>query len=132
MKAVLNEIGTVTALALAAMRNRSENTLKAILSALWNLSAHCSTNKAEFCAVDGALAFLVGMLSYEGPSKTLKIIENAGGILRNVSSHIAVCEPYRQILRQHNCLAILLQQLKSESLTVVSNSCGTLWNLSAR
>ncbi|XP_070136856.1 adenomatous polyposis coli protein [Drosophila bipectinata] len=132
MKAVLNEIGTVTALALAAMRNKSENTLKAILSALWNLSAHCSTNKAEFCAVDGALAFLVGMLSYEGPSKTLKIIENAGGILRNVSSHIAVCEPYRQILRQHNCLAILLQQLKSESLTVVSNSCGTLWNLSAR
>ncbi|KAH8295446.1 hypothetical protein KR018_011338 [Drosophila ironensis] len=132
MKAVLNEIGTVTALALAAMRNKSENTLKAILSALWNLSAHCSTNKAEFCAVEGALAFLVGMLSYEGPSKTLKIIENAGGILRNVSSHIAVCEPYRQILRQHNCLAILLQQLKSESLTVVSNSCGTLWNLSAR
>lgn len=132
MKAVLNEIGTVTALAKAAMRNKSENTLKAILSALWNLSAHCSTNKAEFCAVDGALAFLVGMLSYEGPSKTLKIIENAGGILRNVSSHIAVCEPYRQILRQHNCLAILLQQLKSESLTVVSNSCGTLWNLSAR
>lgn len=132
MKAVLNEIGTVTALAKAAMRNKSENTLKAILSALWNLSAHCSTNKAEFCAVDGALAFLVGMLSYEGPSKTLKIIENAGGILRNVSSHIAVCESYRQILRQHNCLAILLQQLKSESLTVVSNSCGTLWNLSAR
>ncbi|XP_037946323.1 serine-rich adhesin for platelets [Teleopsis dalmanni] len=132
MKAVLNEIGTVTALAHAAMKNKCENTLKAILSALWNLSAHCSTNKAEFCAVDGALAFLVNMLTYEGPSKTLKIIENAGGILRNVSSHIAVNEHYRQILRDHNCLMILLQQLKSESLTVVSNSCGTLWNLSAR
>ncbi|XP_011189136.2 uncharacterized protein LOC105216375 [Zeugodacus cucurbitae] len=132
MKAVLNEIGTVTALARAAMKNKSENTLKAILSALWNLSAHCSTNKAEFCAVDGALAFLVDMLTYEGPSKTLKIIENAGGILRNVSSHIAVREHYRQILRERNCLSILLQQLKSESLTVVSNSCGTLWNLSAR
>ncbi|XP_017113889.1 adenomatous polyposis coli protein [Drosophila elegans] len=132
MKTIFNELGTVTSLARAAMQNKSENTLKAILSALWNLSAHCSTNKAEFCAVDGSLAFLVGMLSYEGPSKTLKIIENAGGILRNVSSHIAVCEPYRQILRRHNCLAILLQQLKSESLTVVSNSCGTLWNLSAR
>ncbi|KAH8313567.1 hypothetical protein KR067_008286 [Drosophila pandora] len=132
MKTIFNELGTVTALARAAMQNKSENTLKAILSALWNLSAHCSTNKAEFCAVDGALAFLVSMLSYEGPSKTLKIIENAGGILRNVSSHIAVCETYRQILRRHNCLAILLQQLKSENLTVVSNSCGTLWNLSAR
>lgn len=132
MKTVLNEIGTVTALARAAMKNKSENTLKAILSALWNLSAHCSTNKGEFCAVDDALAFLVDMLTYEGPSKTLKIIENAGGILRNVSSHIAVREHYRQILREKNCLAILLQQLKSESLTVVSNSCGTLWNLSAR
>ncbi|KAH8383375.1 hypothetical protein KR009_008247 [Drosophila setifemur] len=132
MKTIFNELGTVTALARAAMQNKSENTLKAILSALWNLSAHCSTNKAEFCSVDGALAFLVSMLSYEGPSKTVKIIENAGGILRNVSSHIAVCEPYREILRRHNCLAILLQQLKSESLTVVSNSCGTLWNLSAR
>lgn len=132
MKAVLNEIGTVTALARAAMKNKSENTLKAILSALWNLSAHCSTNKAEFCAVNGTLAFLVDMLTYEGPSKTLKIIENAGGILRNVSSHIAVREHYRQILRERNCLSILLQQLKSESLTVVSNSCGTLWNLSAR
>ncbi|KAL9898499.1 adenomatous polyposis coli 2 [Glossina fuscipes fuscipes] len=132
MKAVLNEIGTVTALAKAAMKNKCENTLKAILSALWNLSAHCSTNKAEFCGVDGALSFIVKMLTYEGPSKTLKIIENAGGILRNVSSHIAVREDYRQILRDHNCLAILLQQLKSESLTVVSNSCGTLWNLSAR
>ncbi|EDV53901.1 adenomatous polyposis coli homolog [Drosophila erecta] len=132
MKTIFNELGTVTSLARAAMQNKNENTLKAILSALWNLSAHCSTNKAEFCAVDGALSFLVGMLSYEGPSKTLKIIENAGGILRNVSSHIAVCEPYRQILRRFNCLAILLQQLKSESLTVVSNSCGTLWNLSAR
>lgn len=132
LKTIFNELGTVTALAVAAMHNKCENTLKAILSALWNLSAHCSTNKAEFCGVDGALAFLVQMLSYEGPSKTLKIVENAGGILRNVSSHIAVCESYRQILRQHNCLAILLQQLKSDNLTVVSNSCGTLWNLSAR
>lgn len=132
MKTVLNEIGTVTALSRAVMRNKNENTIKALLSALWNLSAHCSTNKAEFCAVDGALAFLVDMLVYEGPSKTLTIIENAGGILRNVSSHIAVKESYRKILRQRNCLGILLQQLSSESLTIVSNACGTLWNLSAR
>lgn len=132
MKTVLNEIGTVSALSMAVMKNKNENTLKALLSALWNLSAHCSTNKAEFCAVDGALAFLVDMLVYEGPSKTLTIIENAGGILRNVSSHIAVKEDYRKILRKRNCLGILLNQLSSESLTVVSNACGTLWNLSAR
>lgn len=132
MKAMLNDIGTVIALTKAAMKNKNENTLKAILSALWNLSAHCSKNKAEFCSVDGSLAFLVNMLSYEGPSKTLKITENAGGILKNISNHIAVSEAYRKMLREKNCLNILLQQLKSESLTVVSNSCGTLWNLSAR
>lgn len=129
---MLNEIGTVTALTTAVMRNQNESTIKALLSALWNLSAHCSTNKAELCAVDGALLFLVEMLTYEGPSKTLTIIENAGGILSNISSHIAVNESYRAILRQRNCLGILLQQLSSESLTIVSNACGTLWNLSAR
>lgn len=134
MKTVLNEIGTVTALTKAAMKNKNETTLRAILSALWNLSAHCSKNKAELCMVDGALLFLVEMLTYESPNKKsdLSIIENAGGILRNVSSHIAVNEDFRAILRQRNCLGILLQQLKSESLTIVSNACGTLWNLSAR
>lgn len=132
MKTVLNEIGTVSALTIAAMKNKNETTLRAILSALWNLSAHCSKNKAEFCLVDGALLFLVEMLTYDAPSKTLSIVENAGGILRNVSSHIAVNEDFRKILRQRNCLGILLQQLKSESLTIVSNACGTLWNLSAR
>lgn len=89
-------------------------------------------NKVALCSVDGALGFLVDMLSYNSPTKTLAIVENAGGIMRNVSSHIAVREDYRQILRERNCLSVLLQHLKSPSLTVVSNSCGTLWNLSAR
>lgn len=39
---------------------------------------------------------------------------------------------YRQVLREHNTLSTLLAQLRSPSLTVVSNACGTLWNLSAR
>lgn len=116
----------------AAMINSKENTLKSILSALWNLSAHSTENKAEICAIDGALGFLVDMLMYKTPSKTLTIIENAGGILRNISSQIAVRDDYREILRKHNCLQILLEQLKSPSLTVVSNACGTLWNLSAK
>ncbi|NWR23532.1 APC protein, partial [Emberiza fucata] len=38
----------------------------------------------------------------------------------------------RQILRENSCLQTLLQHLKSHSLTIVSNACGTLWNLSAR
>lgn len=116
----------------AAMTCQKEATLKSVLSALWNLTAHCSMNKVALCSVDGALGFLVDMLSYNSPTKTLAIVENAGGIMRNVSSHIAVREDYRQILRERNCLSVLLQHLKSPSLTVVSNSCGTLWNLSAR
>lgn len=116
----------------AAMINSKENTLKSILSALWNLSAHCTENKAEICAVEGALGFLVEMLSYKTPSKSLAIIENAGGILRNISSQIAIRDDYREVLRDHSCLQVLLEQLKSPSLTIVSNACGTLWNLSAK
>lgn len=36
------------------------------------------------------------------------------------------------MLRDHGCLQTLLQHLTSHSLTIVSNACGTLWNLSAR
>ncbi|XP_018575110.1 adenomatous polyposis coli protein isoform X2 [Anoplophora glabripennis] len=131
-KEILREVGSVTGLMKAAMLDNKENTLKSILSALWNLSAHCTENKSEICAVDGALGFLVDMLTYKTPSKSMAIIENSGGILRNISSQIAVREDYREVLRRHDCLQILLDQLKSPSLTIVSNACGTLWNLSAK
>ncbi|KAK6959095.1 adenomatous polyposis coli protein, partial [Biomphalaria glabrata] len=131
-KKTLREIGAVTTLMKSAMIVKKETTLKSILSALWNLSSHCSENKAEICAVDGALQFLVGLLTYKSAAKTLAIVENGGGILRNVSSQIAIREDYRLILRQSGCLQILLHHLRSTSLTIVSNACGTLWNLSAR
>nr|ANS60439.1 adenomatous polyposis coli [Platynereis dumerilii] len=131
-KKTLREVGAVVALMKASMEVSKESTLKSILSALWNLSAHCSENKADICAVDESLAFLVSTLTYKSPSKTLAIIENGGGILRNISSHIAIREEYRKVLREHGCLQILLKHLRSPSLTIVSNACGTLWNLSAR
>ncbi|XP_068213192.1 uncharacterized protein [Palaemon carinicauda] len=131
-KASLRDVGAVAILMQAALSARKESTLKVILSAVWNLSAHCSINKAEICAVDGALAFICSTLSYKSQSKTLAIVENGGGILRNISSHIAVREDLRQVLRDHSTLSTLLGQLRSPSLTVVSNACGTLWNLSAR
>ncbi|NXL84468.1 APCL protein, partial [Alectura lathami] len=109
-----------------------ESTLKSVLSALWNLSAHSTENKAAICGVEGALGFLVSTLTYKCQSNSLAIIESGGGILRNVSSLIATREDYRQVLRDHNCLQTLLQHLRSHSLTIVSNACGTLWNLSAR
>ncbi|XP_040829280.1 adenomatous polyposis coli protein isoform X2 [Ochotona curzoniae] len=131
-KKTLREVGSVKALMECALQVKKESTLKSVLSALWNLSAHCTENKADICSVDGALAFLVGTLTYRSQTNTLAIIESGGGILRNVSSLIATNEDHRQILRDNNCLQTLLQHLKSHSLTIVSNACGTLWNLSAR
>ncbi|KAG8456309.1 hypothetical protein GDO86_002191 [Hymenochirus boettgeri] len=131
-KKTLREVGSVKALMECALEVKKESTLKSVLSALWNLSAHCTENKADICSVDGALAFLVGTLTYRSQTNTLAIIESGGGILRNVSSLIATNEDHRQSLRENNCLQTLLQHLKSHSLTIVSNACGTLWNLSAR
>ncbi|NXI45859.1 APCL protein, partial [Galbula dea] len=131
-KKVLREVGSVTGLTRCALHASKESTLKSVLSALWNLSAHSTENKAAICAVEGALGFLVSTLTYKCQSNSLAIIESGGGILRNVSSLVATREDYRQVLRDHNCLQTLLQHLRSHSLTIVSNACGTLWNLSAR
>lgn len=62
----------------------------------------------DICAVEGALVFLVQMLSYKAPSKTLAIIENAGGILRNISSHVAVREDYRYVQKFINLKKLFL------------------------
>ncbi|KAF7648553.1 hypothetical protein LDENG_00154970 [Lucifuga dentata] len=131
-KRVLRDIGCVSALMTCALQATKESTLKSLLSALWNLSAHSIDNKVAICSVDGALGFLVSTLTYRCQTNSLAIIESGGGILRNVSSLVATREDYRQILRDHSCLQTLLQHLRSHSLTIVSNACGTLWNLSAR
>ncbi|XP_051929935.1 LOW QUALITY PROTEIN: adenomatous polyposis coli protein 2-like [Hippocampus zosterae] len=131
-KRVLRDIGCVPALMTCALQATKESTLKSLLSALWNLSAHSLDNKEAVCAVNGALGFLVSTLTYRCQTNSLAIIESGGGILRNVSSLVASREDYRQVLRDHNCLQTLLQHLRSHSLTIVSNACGTLWNLSAR
>lgn len=72
-----------------------ESTLKSLLSALWNLSAHSTDNKVAICSVDGALGFLVSTLTYRCQTNSLAIIESGGGILRNVSSLVATREDYR-------------------------------------
>ncbi|XP_064187438.1 adenomatous polyposis coli protein 2 isoform X1 [Anguilla rostrata] len=131
-KKTLREVGSVSALITCALQATKESTLKSLLSALWNLSAHSTENKVAICSVDGALGFLVSTLTYKCQTNSLAIIESGGGILRNVSSLVATREDYRQVLRDHNCLQTLLQHLRSHSLTIVSNACGTLWNLSAR
>ena len=75
--------------------------LQVILSALWNLSAHCKKNKSDVCSLDGSLVFLVQLLR----SKSTAVVENGGGILRNISSFIATCpqgEQYRLDQNNHN------------------------------
>lgn len=129
---MLREVGAVAGLVKAAMVTKEENTLRCILSALWNLSAHSTENKAEICAIEGALGFLVDMLSYQSTSNSLAIVENAGGVLRNISSQIAVRDDYREVLRKHNCLQVLVEHLKSSNLTILNNVCGIVWNLSAK
>lgn len=42
---MLREVGAVALLTKASMEANKEATLKSILSALWNLSAHCTANK---------------------------------------------------------------------------------------
>lgn len=129
---MLREVGAVAGLVKAAMVTTEENTLRCILSALWNLSAHSAENKAEICAIEGALGFLVNMLSYKSTCNSMAIVENSGGILRNISSQIAVRDDYREVLRKHNCLQVLLEHLKSSNLTILNNACGIVWNLSAK
>lgn len=131
-KEALQKSSVVASLVAVAMETHRESTLKSMLSALWNLSSHSSNNKAAICSAPGALEFLVRTLNYKSESKTLSVVESGGGVLRNVSSHIATRSDYRATLRQNGCFNILLHQLRSPSLTVVSNACGTLWNLSAR
>lgn len=128
----LREAGAVKALLAAAQSLQGEPALRTTLSALWNLSAHCSDNKTEICATPGALKFFVKCLNYSSPSGSITVVESSGGILRNLSSHIAVRPDYRKTLRDCGCFQIMLTQLRSPSLRVVSNVCGALWNLSAR
>lgn len=79
----------------SACSSLQESTLKSVLSALWNLSAHSTENKVAICSVDGALGFLVSTLTYRCQTNSLAIIESGGGILRNVSSLIATRDDYR-------------------------------------
>ena len=128
----LRNAGAINALLSAAQAVHGEPALRTTLSALWNLSAHCSDNKAEMCASPGALKFLVKCLSYSSPSGNISVVESSGGILRNLSSHIAVRADYRKTLRDGGCFQVLVSHLRSPSLRVLSNVCGALWNLSAR
>nr|WMQ53821.1 adenomatous polyposis coli protein [Planaria torva] len=127
IKLRLKEANISKILTTESMKCAKESCLKSVLSALWNISAHSKENKVDICEVSGALAYFVDILSF----KTIALVESSGGILRNISGVISSSEKYRSILRQENAFQILLKHLRSSSLTVVGNACGTLCSLSS-
>lgn len=88
-------MGVVIKLMGVAMKVKKEVILKSIFSVLWNLFVYGSENKVEICVVDGFLEFFVSILIYKFLLKTIVVIENGGGVLRNIFSYIIVREDYR-------------------------------------
>lgn len=88
-------VGVVIKLMGVVMKVKKEVILKSIFSVLWNLFVYGSENKVEICVVDGFLEFFVSILIYKFLLKTIVVIENGGGVLRNIFSYIIVREDYR-------------------------------------
>lgn len=111
---------------------KDEQTIQHITSALWNLSAHSMENRNKVCTTRNGLKHLVELLSYNSPTGTTAVVENVGGILKNLSVVIMQEEGYRKKFRRSGGLGKLVQHLKSKNRTVLANATGILWNLSAR
>ena len=68
--------------------------IRHITRALWNLSGHSRENRNKICTTSTGLKHLVELLSCTFP---LGIVENVGGILKNLSDDIREEEKYREI-----------------------------------
>lgn len=116
----------------AVERASTEATIQYITSALWNLSAHSLDNRYKISKMPRGIESLVGLLSYNSPSGTTVVVENVGGVLKNLSSVISQEQEYRTRFREAGGLAKLVQHLKSRNKVVLANATGVLWNMSAR
>ena len=140
-KMLLREMNVVLLLSEALLKFNNMMTLRAVLSALWNLSNHCTENKVEICSVEGCLEKVISLMkqdisaSYNANSATnvtCQIAVNASGLLSHLCSHIATRAELRQILRSWNTCNTLLEFAKCPNLTLVANACSCLFYLSAR
>ena len=134
VKAIIAESDAAIALCDTISKVRKDVSLQHITSALWNLSAHSLEMRERMCANPKTIPSLVQLLSYSSSeeSTALMVVENAGGILRNLSAVISSNDVYRHRLRESGCLKKLLLHLKLEqSRMTLENACGILWNLSA-
>ncbi|VDO89146.1 unnamed protein product [Schistosoma mattheei] len=69
-KAALRRVCAAKRLTIAAMSAQRESTLRTTLSALWNLSAHCSQNKRAVCRPCTPLVWNQGFPTPLGRSST--------------------------------------------------------------
>ena len=131
-KKSLHSCNTVGGIIRACRRAREETTLRALTSALWNLSAF-KENKADICAESGGLKLILHLLKHWTSAKYAEdIVQNAAGILLNISSYVSSREAYRQRLRESGLYQVLVELLKSGSPEMLEKVCGILWNLSSR
>ena len=90
--------------------------------------------RKSICSSPVAVPFLVQLLDYRGsnPSNNQIIVENAGGILCNLSAVITHDPSQRARLREAGCYRKLCDHLKTQQTTMmVQNACGILLNLSS-
>ena len=132
VKNALLEHDAAVALVSAIKYVKEEPTLQHITSALWNLSAHSVDSRHKICSTPNGIPQLVKLLSYSSSSHTTIVVENIGGILKNLSGVIMGEEKYRRKFRAASGLEKIKKHLKSKNKTVLANATGILWNLSAR
>ena len=132
-KQALRSCGAVRGLIRASNRVRDEATMRALTSALWNLSAHLKENKAEICSEPDGLRVILHLLRHWTSTKYPEdIVQNAAGILLNISSYVSSREVYRRRLRDSGLYEVLVALLKSGSHEMLKKVCGIVWNLSSR
>ncbi len=102
-----------------------EATIQYITSALWNLSAHSLESRDRISSAPNCIRHLVILLSYNSPSGTTTVVENVGGILKNLSVVMKV-ERHRKKFREAGGLDKLAKHLKSKNKTVLANATGIL------
>ncbi|XP_062512516.1 LOW QUALITY PROTEIN: adenomatous polyposis coli protein-like [Corticium candelabrum] len=90
-------------------------------------------NKADICAESGGLKLILHLLKHWTSARYSEdIVQNAAGILLNISSYVSLREAYRQRQRESGLYQVLVELLKLDSPEMLEKVCGILWNLSSR
>ena len=120
------------------INNLNQSTLKSILNALLNLSSNSIENKSIICNHNGALNFLLDLISCSDcllitnkPDDS--ITELAICLIRSLSVYYSMNDELRSQLMSNKFYHILLDMaLTSSNLNIVSNACCILWSMTSR